>query len=155
MSKAAQRREKRQWDIEKPKLFNAGKLRTICHIDPEDIEFQEAMQNALKRLELPMESAMPCKVQNHPCREPCGKESDTRRSKYACLSESHESTRKRLERTLPKVHEDRIGGKGFDSSSHYNLVHKFIPMPQAMKIPDAQAAEDKDWEKLEECQHGK
>ena len=32
---------------------------------------------------------------------------------------------------------------------HYNLVHKFIPMPQAMKIPAAKAAVDKEWEKLE------
>ena len=31
----------------------------------------------------------------------------------------------------------------------YNLVHKFIPMPQAMKIPAAKAAVDKKWEKLE------
>ena len=33
--------------------------------------------------------------------------------------------------------------------NHYNLVHKFIPIPQAMKIPDAEAAVDKDWKKLE------
>ena len=33
--------------------------------------------------------------------------------------------------------------------THYNLVHKFIPMPQAMKIPDAKAAVDKEWKKLE------
>ena len=32
---------------------------------------------------------------------------------------------------------------------HYNLVHKFVPMPQAMKIPDAKAAVDKEWKKLE------
>ena len=32
---------------------------------------------------------------------------------------------------------------------HYNLVHKFIPMPQAMKIPAAKAAVDKEWEKWE------
>ena len=32
---------------------------------------------------------------------------------------------------------------------HYNLVHKFIPMPQATKIPAAKAAVDKEWEKLE------
>ena len=30
-----------------------------------------------------------------------------------------------------------------------NLVHKFIPMPQAMKIPAAKVAVDKEWEKLE------
>ena len=32
--------------------------------------------------------------------------------------------------------------------THYNLVHKFIPMPQAMKIPDEKAAVDREWEKL-------
>ena len=36
-------------------------------------------------------------------------------------------------------HEDRIAGKGFTSTIHYNSVHKFIPMPQAMKIPDAKS----------------
>ena len=29
------------------------------------------------------------------------------------------------------------------------MVHKFIPMPQAMKIPAAKAAVDKEWEKME------
>ena len=33
--------------------------------------------------------------------------------------------------------------------SHYNLVRKFIPMPQAMKISDAKAAVDEQWKKLE------
>ena len=40
-------------------------------------------------------------------------------------------------------------GKGENSLQHYNLVHKFIPMPQAVKIPAAKAAVDKEWEKLE------
>ena len=33
--------------------------------------------------------------------------------------------------------------------SHYNLVHKLIPMPQTMKNPDAKAAVDKELKKLE------
>ena len=33
--------------------------------------------------------------------------------------------------------------------NHNNLFHKFIPMPKAMKIPDAKAAVDKEWKKLE------
>ena len=33
--------------------------------------------------------------------------------------------------------------------SHYNLLHKFIRMLQTLKIPDAKAAVDKDWEELE------
>ena len=52
-------------------------------------------------------------------------------------------------KSLPKYHEDHIAGKGDNSLQHYNLVHKIIPMPQAMKIPAAKAAVDKEWEKLE------
>ena len=59
-----------------------------------------------------------------------------------------ESTRLRMEDSLPNYHEDHIAGKGDTSLQHYNLVHKFIPMPQAMKIPAAKAAVDKEWEKL-------
>ena len=51
--------------------------------------------------------------------------------------------------SLPKHHEDHIAGRGNNSLQHYNLVHKFSPMPQAMKIPAAKAAVDKEWEKLE------
>ena len=51
--------------------------------------------------------------------------------------------------SIPQPHEDHIAGKGENSLQHYNLVHKFIPMPQAMKIPAAKAAVDKEWEKLE------
>ena len=49
--------------------------------------------------------------------------------------------------SLPTHHEDHIAGKG-DNSLHYNLVHKFIPMPQAMKFLDANAAVDKEWKRL-------
>ena len=52
--------------------------------------------------------------------------------------------------SVPIHHEDHIAGKGDNSLQHYNLVHIFIPMPQAMKIPAAKAAVDKGWEKLEE-----
>ena len=48
-----------------------------------------------------------------------------------------------------KYHEDHIAGKGDNSLQQYNMVHKFIPMPQAMKIPAAKAAMDKELEKLE------
>ena len=33
--------------------------------------------------------------------------------------------------------------------NQHNLVHKFILMPQARKIPDAKAAVDREWKKLE------
>ena len=55
----------------------------------------------------------------------------------------------RMGNSIPHHHEDHIAGKGENSLQHYNLVHKFIPMPLAMKIPAAKAAVDKEWEKLE------
>ena len=51
--------------------------------------------------------------------------------------------------SLPTHHEDHVVGKGENSLQLYNLVHKFIPMPQAMKISAAKAAVDKEREKLE------
>ena len=45
--------------------------------------------------------------------------------------------------------------KGENSLQHFNLVRKFIPMPQAVKIPDAKAAVEKEWEKLEKIQAAK
>ena len=50
---------------------------------------------------------------------------------------------------IPHHHQDHIAGKGENSLQHYNFVHKFILMPQAMKIPAAKSAVDKEWEKLE------
>ena len=149
MSKNAKLREKHKWAIEKPKLDNARRLRGIYFIDPEDMEFKEIIKNARRKLETPMAPAMPCKT----CKK--NKHGETRsktndfKSKFACILEASESTRMRMEESLPKYHEDHIAGKGDNSLQHYNLVHKFIPMPQAMKIPAAKAAVDKEWEKLE------
>ena len=66
-----------------------------------------------------------------------------------CMVESQESTRQRAEPPQSQTHEDHIAGKGFTSMSHCNLVHKFIPMTQVMKFPDAKAAVDKEWKKFE------
>ena len=63
--------------------------------------------------------------------------------------EASESTRLHMGESLPNHHEDHFAGKGDNSLQHYNLVHKFIPMPQAMKIPAAKAAVDEEREKLE------
>ena len=56
--------------------------------------------------------------------------------------------RVRMGNSIPHHHEDHFAGKGENSSKHLNFVHKFIPMPQALKIPAAKAAVDKEWEKL-------
>ena len=59
--KAAQKREKQEWAIAKPKLDNARQLRDIYFIDSEDGEHKETIKNARRKLEVPMDAAMPCK----------------------------------------------------------------------------------------------
>ena len=92
-----------------------------------------------------MALAMPCKIMKN-----CGNGASNKiEIKFACILEADESTRMRMGNSIPHHHEDHIAGKGENSLQHYNLVHKFLPMSQAMKIPAAKAAVDKDWEKLE------
>ena len=95
-----------------------------------------------------MAPAVPCKRKNNWYGETRGLK-DNCKSKFACILEASESTRMDMEGILPKTQEDHIAGKGSNSLHHYILVHNFIPMPQAMKMPAAKAVVDKEWEKLE------
>ena len=70
-------------------------------------------------------------------------------TKLACILEADASTRMRMGISIPYYHQDHVAGKGENSLQHYNFVHKFILMPQALKIPPAKAAVDKEWGKLE------
>ena len=146
MGKTAKLKEKQKWSNEKLHLENARKLRGIYFIDPEDKEFKETIKNARKKLETPVALAMSCKIIKS--NENCGSGASNKiKTKLACLLEASESTRLRFEESLLIHHEDHVAGKGENSLLHYDLVHKFIPMPQAMKIPAAKAAVDKEWEK--------
>ena len=148
MGKNAKLKEKQKWSHEKLHLDNARKLRGIYFIDPEDQEFKETIKNARKKLETPMAPAVPCKISKN--NQNCGSGASNKiKSKFACILEASESTRLRMGESLPTHHEDHIAGKGDNSLQHYNLVHKFIPMPQAMKIPVAMAAVDKECENVE------
>ena len=145
MGKHAKLKEKQKWSNEKIHLENARNLRGIYFTDPEDKEFKETIKNARKKLETSVPPAMPCEIPKN-----CGSDVPNKiQTKLACLLEADESTRMRMGNSLPHYHQDHIAGKGENSLQHYNLVHKFVPMPQAMKIPAAKAAVDKEWEKLE------
>ena len=119
-------KKKQEWAQEKPKLDNARKLSGINFVDPEDEECKETIKNAAKKLEVPMEAAMLCKMET---RKRAWKLRGTVESEYtdprkktknACIVEVHESTRRRLESTLPRNHEDHIAEKGFNSLTHFN-----------------------------------
>ena len=71
------------------------------------------------------------------------------KARPACILDASESARMRMGNSKRHCHQDHVAGEGENSSQHYNLVHKFIPMPQAVKILAAKVSVDKEWEKLE------
>ena len=150
MGKNAKLKEKQKWSEEKLHLDNARKVRGIYFIDPEDKEFKETIMNARKKLETPVAAALPCKIMKN---SGSGGSNKTE-TRLACILEADESTVLRMGHSLPTHHEDHIAGRGNNSLQHYNLVHKFIPTPQAMKIPAAKAAVDKEWENWRKFRRG-
>ena len=150
MGKHVKLKEKQKWSNEKLHLENARKLRGIYFIDPEDKEFRETIKNARKKLETSVAPAMLRKIMKN-----CGSGASNKiKTKLACILEADESTRMRMGNSIPHYHQDHIAGKGENSLQHYNLVHNFIPMPQAMKIPAAKAAVDKESENWRKFRRG-
>ena len=142
----AKLKEKQKWSNEKLHLENARKLRGIYFIDLEDKEFKETIKNARKKLETPVAPAMPCKI----IKKNCGSGAPNKiKTRLACILEAGESTRLRMGESLPIHHEDNVQGKGNNSLQQKKLVHKYIPLPQAVQIPAAKAAVDKECEILE------
>ena len=68
---------------------------------------------------------------------------DDQKSKLTCVLETEESRRLRMEGIVPRIREDHIARKGHHFLQHYNMVHKLMPIPQAMNIPETKAAVDK------------
>ena len=153
MSDAAKNKAKQKWAIEKPKLDNARQLKGVVFIEPSDEQFKHTMKNARRKLEVPMPAAMLCKTpvncRGRPCRSIA-----KRKTKYACIFDADESMRIRLEGVPHRYHEDHIAAEGRNSLSRFNLVHKFIPMSQALKLPDAKAAVAKEWRNWRKYPHG-
>ena len=142
LSDASKRKAKQKWIIEKPKLDNARQLRAIFFIEPDDEEFRHTIKNARRKLEIPMPAAMLCNTLVN-CRGETCRNIGKHKTKYACIVDADESVRKRQKGVPHRYHEDHISAKGSNSLNHYNLEHKFIPMPLALKIPGAKAAVEK------------
>ena len=129
------------------------------------------MNNARKKLELHMDSAMPCEMRKMSWKSSLKEPTDPRKKNCdehrqgefliaktarrdttvnACTSAAHESTRKRNYdyETRNGDHEGHIADKVYNSMSHDNLAHNPIPIPRAMKIPDAKDAVDKECDKF-------
>ena len=133
LGRNAKLKEKHKWSDEKPKLDDARRLRGIYFIDPEDKEFKETIKNARKKLETPMAPAVLCKTSKK-CKHGVtrGKTFEFK-LKLACTWKpvnQHDCVWENLYRIIMKT---ILQEKETNSLQHYNLVHKFIPMPQSMK----------------------
>ena len=117
MSEARSTKGKQQRDPEKLKLDNARKLRGICVMDPGDEEFKETIQKSWNCLWKQL-----CLVRSRTAST--GRLVADPTTENQSMHASQKLARNRLERTLPKDREDRVAGKGSNSLSHYNLVHK-------------------------------
>ena len=149
MGENAKLKEKQKWSNEKLHLENARTLRGIYFIDTEDKEFKEIIKDDRKKLETSVAPAMPCKISKNNQNCGNGDKSNKIKTKFACFLEASECARQCIGESLPNHHEDYIAGKGDNSLQHYNLVHIFIPMPQAIKIPAAKSSSGQEMGKLE------
>ena len=104
----------------------------------EDEEYKETIKNARSKLEVHMDAAMPCK------------------KKTKCLSCSPETeARPDAPNNVPKT-KNLMNPRDSDWNHLYQKVTKTIlqgkgdnSMPQVVKNPDAKAAVDKEWKKLD------
>ena len=143
--KNAKLKEKQKWSEEKLHLENARKLRGIYFIDPEDTEFKETIKNARKKLETSVALAMPCKILKN-----CGSGASNKiKIKLACILEASEPTRMRMGESLYQNIMRTILQEKVTIHCSTTIWYTIFPMHQAMKIPAAKAAVDKEWEKLE------
>ena len=137
MSDAANKTATQKWAIEKPKHDNARQLRGM------NISSNQTMKS-LSSQRMPLgkswSSDASSNVFQNRDEEQWRNPPQYWETQDKIVVDADESTRPRLEGAAHEHHQDRIIGKGMKSVHHYSLIHKFIPMLQAIKIPDAKAA---------------
>ena len=146
MVKHAKLKEKQKWSKEKFHLENARKLRGIFFIDPEDTEFKETIKNARKKLETSVAPAMPCKI------EKLWEWWIQQNKNKTCVQWKLMNLRECVwEIRYHIIMKTILQEKDRNSLQHYKLVHKFIPMPQAVKFLQRKqrwTRNGKNWRKL-------
>ena len=139
-------KEKQHWAIriaEARHCSQIGEFITSIRICPR----HEKMR--AKSWKLHLDAEMPCKNVTGRGETSCVK-SDTRRTRNACIIEASGSTRSRIGKNQRRDHRDLIAERGFNSLSHYNRVHRPSPIHLAIKILNAKAAVDREWDELEQ-----
>ena len=130
MGKNAKLKEKQKWSHEKLHLDNARKLRGSISLTWRIRNSKKPSRILVRNWKHQLLLLCPPKIMKKTCGSGASNKIKTR---LACILDASESTRLRLGESLPNHHEDHIAGRGNNSFQHCNLVHKFIPMLQAIK----------------------
>ena len=114
-----------------------GLSRNQNSIMPDNYVVSSTLNQMMKNLHIPLETLV--ESWKFRCQQQC----HVSKTKYACIVDADETVMTRSEGVPHRYHEGHISAKGINSLSQYNLMHKFIPMPRALKIQDAKAAVEK------------
>ena len=144
IGEAAQIRDEQEWKNEKLKLDHAGRLRGITSSILMTKITKKLSKHARRKLERPMAPAMPCKKKARTSITKVVAKHENDLQLYSGISGIHETTSGSSQPAIVRI----IAGNDFTSMTRYSLVHKFIPLPQAIKIPGSKAAMDNEWKKL-------
>ena len=117
IGKAAQKREKQERAIEKPKLEDARNSTGIYSIDPSDEDHKDIIKNARRKLETPTATATPCKREFSKANIPetvvpkTGKFKESgAKTEFSCIAEIDESTRQRIDFSTNWIHKGHNAG---------------------------------------------
>ena len=129
MSKKQQKAEQAKWEALQPKLQAARDNRGIWEIPDDDKDYLKIVSELRAKLSIPAAPAMPL---FQTAMASLGAKGDL-------LPQSSGAQRQ---------HQDKVADKG-PSLDWFGLVHTPVPIPKALKIPDAREALHKEWDKLE------
>ena len=147
LSKGDKAKERVRWKIESQKREEARKKRGIHKIPSNEIEnFNKILDAAKRKYSLPAAPAMPTRPAYMMAMrsDPDGEMKEPRRRRGRKPLKSKNG---KWRATRP--HQAHFTEAGGQSEAFLAMVHKPIPITQALKIPEAKAALEKEWKKLE------
>ncbi len=107
-------------------------------IDKDDAEWAPALAKAKLKCRTPSQPAMPT----------LSEEQAAMATTEPFEPVSVASNPLRKECSGKKPHQEHVANAGVISNGYYGMVHTPVPMSKALKIPDAKAAVDKEWDTL-------
>ena len=147
----------------KTKIGRCEGITRHLSIPDDEADYEEIVNNARRKLETRTASAMLCKVipptnPNGSCWwRSCASDwcnTETKRWNSSCSKKDHddiitESHRIRTSKSTEETTKEHIADRGHVSMSHYNMVHKPIPVTKAVNILQAKAVLDTEWATLQ------